>query len=125
MNKDLRLSRLIGGWGGDKEILVEYLKRREVYENGFTGRTPANPYAWGTVLNFDKFETEIRALIASKSLKIKRLESIAESMSNDINSPIVRLSGLTLQRLLKTKIESGHDDHRNESCRGFHPLPQT
>lgn len=81
---------------------LDYLRDERIgaYTNGFTGRRGANPYAYGTVLEFDIFEAEIKRLFAAKSIKKSRLETMAERWKSDINSPIVVLSGLTLERLL-------------------------
>jgi len=72
---------------------LEYLRGKDIFTNGFTGRGNANPYAYGSVLEFTLFETEIQELIKNKSIKISRLKSIFESCETDLNSPIVVLTG--------------------------------
>lgn len=83
--------------------LLDYLRDEQigVYTNGFTGRKGANPFAYGTVLEFEIFEAAIKNLIDNKSLKISRLEEFFDAWEQDINSPIVVLSGKWGKRLLK------------------------
>lgn len=89
-----KLSYYKGSWGGESQILLEELRKREVFENGFTGFTDASPYWYGTVLDFEKLDKRMPLI------KKERLKKIVEIYLDDSHSPIVRLLGLTLKRKL-------------------------
>jgi hypothetical protein len=86
-------------WGGESEIILEELRARGAFERGFGGeesnKTDASPYWYGTILNFKTLDSVM------PKIKKERLERIAESYIDNLNSPIVRLLGFTLQRKAK------------------------
>ena len=89
-----KLSYYKGRWGGESEILLEELRKRGIFEDGFTGSTDASPYWYGTILNFETLYEKMPLI------KKERLAEIAEIYINSDLSPIVRLLGLSLKRKL-------------------------
>jgi hypothetical protein len=102
MNKELRRQFKMNSWSR-KEGLLQYFRAKGCYI-GLGGQTNANPYWYGTILDFNILLTEIKNLIAEKSLSFKKLNYIFLLCEDDDLSPIVRLTGKVGLRWLE-KIE--------------------
>ena len=65
----------------------------------------ANPYWYGSILEFNTFEAEALSLLRSKSIKVSRMREFAESCKTEDLSPIVRLVGFTLERIIQKYLD--------------------
>lgn len=99
MNKELRIQYKIHRWSV-KEALLQYFRIKNCYQS-LTKEPNANPYWYGTVLDFDKFGVELEKLTKEKSIRIKRLSELLLLCVEDHLSPIVRLTGIYGLNLLK------------------------
>lgn len=54
----------------------------------------------GSVLSFNRLDEVVKATLVSKSIKLSRLSKFADDYATDLNGPIVKLTGLTLQHLV-------------------------
>ena len=84
-----------GRWGGTPQILLEELRQRNVFQDNFGGKSNANPYWYGAVLRYEALEQQL------PFIKPSRRAEIIDAFKNDELSPIVRLLGLTLERMWK------------------------
>lgn len=98
MNKTLRQSFKSNCWSS-REGFLQYLREEGCFSH-MAGKEKANPYWWGSALDFVQLEKVVRQLVKEKSLKLSRLKEFADNCAKDYLSPIVRLTGLTLQRLV-------------------------
>lgn len=98
MNADLRHSYRCHAWS-QLEVLLQYLRGKNCFQS-VVGEPKANPYWYGTIMDFIKVEAEIKSLLAARSIKTARMKEFAESAKNNDLSPIVRLVGFTIERLL-------------------------
>lgn len=73
---------------------LEYLRDMNVYQKGFSGEPNANPYWYGTVLDFETFRKVIKDLLEKKSIKPSKLHEIFSLAEESYMSPIVKLTGL-------------------------------
>jgi hypothetical protein len=93
MNQELRHHYKCNRWDGSgKAGLLEYLRAENCYQS-ISGNPNANPYWWGAILDFNTFDKIIDKLIVDKSVSLGKLRKIFEHCRDDINSPIVRLTG--------------------------------
>lgn len=99
MNSDLRHAYRCNTWNRT-EFLLEYLRGKNCFQS-FIGEPNANPYWWGSTLGFATLEKTIADLISAKSIKPQRMLDVAVALEGDLNSPIVRLTGMAIQRILK------------------------
>jgi hypothetical protein len=99
MNKTLRQSYKANSWSYSNGF-IEYLRAENCFQ-GISGQPNANPYWYGSTLDFNRIESVIKGLIQSKSIKTSRLKAYAEDYANDYLSPIVKLTGFVLLRLAK------------------------
>ena len=81
-------------------MLLDYLREKNCFQS-VGGRPNANPYWWGTILDFNETLKQCKDLLASHSIKEKRMQEMLTCCENDLNSPIVRLVGIYLKRELK------------------------
>lgn len=106
MNKQLKDCFRLHSWS-KLEGFLQYLRGKECFE-GIGGQKDANPYWYGTVLDFNKAEKECRDLLANQDMSEDELKKILASAEKDLNSPIVTLTGIFLNRVLfGIKNESG------------------
>ena len=100
MNTLLRQKFKYNSWNYSHGFL-EYLRAVGCFSH-MNGDKKANPFWWGSLLEFNTFEKEIKKLIESRSIKLTRLKEFASLYVNEELSPIVRLTGLTLNRIIKS-----------------------
>lgn len=98
MNKELKESFERNSWS-KLEGFLAYLRKKECFE-GLGGQKDANPYWYGTILDFNKAEKECRDLLAAQDIGESELKEVLNYAANDLNSPIVRLTGIFLNRVL-------------------------
>lgn len=98
MNKTLRQSFKSNSWSA-REGFLQYLRQENCFSH-MAGKEKANPYWWGSLLDFVQLEKVVRQLFEQKSIKLGRLKGFADDCAEDYLSPTVRLTGLTLQRLV-------------------------
>lgn len=98
MNKDLCHYYRCNQWNST-EFLLLYLKDKNCFQS-ISGQPKANSYWYGSILDYNTLEKELNNLIKAKSIKKQRFIDIAITLSNDFNSSIVRLTGLTMKRFL-------------------------
>jgi hypothetical protein len=103
MNKDLRHHFRCNQWNST-EFLLSYLRGKNCFQS-IAGKPNANPYWYGSILDYNTLEKELTSLIKAKSIKKQRLLDISATLSNDLNSPIVRLTGMTMQRFVLKQYE--------------------
>lgn len=96
MNKLLRKSFAQSSWS-QTEGLLNYMREMECFGH-MSGRKDVNPYWWGSTFDYEKGWEVIKDLIDKKSIKKSRLIEISNEMAEDLNSPIVRITGLHLLR---------------------------
>lgn len=99
MNKTLRQAYLANSWSRPEGFLA-YLREQKCFSHS-NGDTKANPYWYGSILEFNTLDRVVKEALASKSISEKRLAEFAETYAEDYLSPIVRLTGFTLQRMAK------------------------
>lgn len=99
MNKTLRQAYLANSWSRPEGFLA-YLREQKCFSHS-NGDTKANPYWYGSILEFNTLDRVAGEALASKSISKKRLAEFAETYTREDLSPIVRLTGYVLQRLLK------------------------
>lgn len=101
MNTLLRRSFHHNNWS-ELDGFLAYLRAEKCFSNMARPEDKdANPYWWGSILEFNQFDSIIASLLSSRSLKRARLKRLAKEASEDNLSPIVRLVGLTLLRRLE------------------------
>lgn len=99
MNIPLRYAYMANSWSRPQGFL-EYLRGLNCFQSG-TDEPNANPYWYGTKLDFNRLEAVVRQAVQDKSIKLSRLKKFADRYAKDYLSPIVRLTGFTLQRMVK------------------------
>lgn len=99
MNKTLRQAYLANSWSRSEGFLA-YLRAQGCFSHG-NGDGKANPYWYGSILEFNTLDRVVKEALASKSISKKRLAEFAETYAEEDLSPIVRLTGLTLRRAAK------------------------
>ncbi len=98
MNKELKQAFRQNSWSRLEGFLA-YLRNKECFE-GLGGQKNANPYWYGTILDFNKARDETRAILDAKDIEETDLKEILDMAERDLNSPIVRLVGIFLKRTL-------------------------
>lgn len=86
--------------GDDSEILIEELRKREVFEKGFgndndPNKKNASPYCYGTIINYEKLYKRMPLI------KESRLKKIVDVYMSDCNCPVIQLLGIALSWQLK------------------------
>lgn len=99
MNIPLRNAYKANSWSRPHGFL-EYLRGLNCFQS-VTDKPNANPYWYGTKLDFNRLEAVVRQAVQDKSIKLSRLKEFADSYAEDYLSPIVRLTGLVLQTMVK------------------------
>ena len=101
MNQTLRLAYLRDSWSRPHGFLG-YLREMGCFRHmadAPDADRKANPFWWGATLEFNTLDTVIKDLLSARSIKPARLREFADNYADDLNSPIVRLTGFTLQRM--------------------------
>jgi len=101
MNKTLRQYYASHSWN-HSEGFLEYLRKHKCFSHmANPNEKDANPYWYGSILEFNTLDRVVKEALASKSISKKRLAEFAKTYAENSLSPIVRLTGFTLQRLAK------------------------
>lgn len=66
------------------------------------GQQRANPYWWGAILDFNQLEKVLKELVENKSIKLERLKEFASYYEENDLSPIVRLTGISINRFVRS-----------------------
>lgn len=99
VNKELRRAFAANRWS-ELEGFLQYLRKCKCFTHMSNDEHDANPYWWGVVLEFARFEEELHSLLKNNSIKPRKLRELLTLCSEDSNGPIVRLTGLTGLRIL-------------------------
>ena len=99
MNIPLRYAYRANSWSRS-EGFIQYLREENCFSH-MGGQQKANPYWWGALLDFARLEIVLNQLFANKSIKLARLEEFARDYAQQDLSPIVRLTGFTIERFVK------------------------
>lgn len=84
------------GWS-DTEVLIQYLREKEVFSHS-NGDTKANPYWYGSTVSPSRLREVCEELLKENIISADDLEERARDAKEDLNSPIVRLMGIWIIR---------------------------
>lgn len=73
--------------------VLDYLREVDCFQ-GLGGKPKANPYWYGTIMDFPAVEAGLKEIQGAKVFEDEELKEILENYRTDEGSPIVRLVGI-------------------------------